>query len=83
MPEDQDEKLAQIRKDLAYFTKAQATMGGGQPPTLYAEKYVEDVEFLLKFISNTKPQQETPKTDVEVALEHDTAGRVERKPKRG
>ena len=80
MPEDPVDRLAKIQEDLAYFKKAQASMGG-QPPTLYAEKYIEDVEYLLKFIpaaQNTKPAA-TPKTQLELSLEHDEAGRVERK----
>jgi hypothetical protein len=84
MPEDPDDRLNQIRVDLAYFKKAQATMGGGQPPTLYAEKYVLDIEYLLKFVpvAQTAKPVAVPKTDVEVALEHDEAGRVERKLRR-
>lgn len=83
MPDDQDDRLAHIRADLAYFRKAQATMGGGQPPTLYAEKYIEDVAYLLKY-APTPAQQDVPmaapqKTQVELDLEHDAAGRVERK----
>jgi hypothetical protein len=86
MPEDQDERLAQIKADLAYF---RTTLGGGQPSTLYAAKYVEDVECLLgviKVLRGIQGPGSTPssvqKTDVETALEHDEAGRVERKPKR-
>lgn len=81
MPEDPDDRLAQIRADLVYFKKAQATMGGGQPPTLYAEKYVQDIEYLLKFVpvGQTAKPAAVSKTDVETALEHDDAGRVERK----
>lgn len=78
MPADQDERLAQIRTDLAYFQKACATMGGGQPPTVYADKYAADVEYLLKFVPvASKP--EVPKTQMELDLAHDEAGRVERK----
>jgi hypothetical protein len=85
MPTDLDDKIKQIMNDLTYYKGAITSMGvGGQPPTIYAEKYVQDVEMLLKLIPNTKPQQEapTPKSQLELDLEHDAAGRTERSPAR-
>ncbi len=86
MPADHADRLKQIMADLAYYEKAQATMGGGQPPTIYADKYVQDIKFLLEVagqnMRGVEVVGEMPKTETETALEHDQAGRVERKTKR-
>lgn len=81
-PTEAEQRLKQITEDLDYYRKAIQQMGvGGQPPTVYATKYVEDIEFLMAMaVPNSKPQQEAPKSGLEVALEHDAAGRTERKP---
>jgi len=85
MPDDQapDDaaRLAQILADLAYFKKVHAqTALGGQPPTVYADKYVVDLEFLLALVNRAGTNPEPlPKTELERDLDHDAAGRVERR----
>lgn len=85
--DEQADKLKTIKADLAYFKKACSQQGvGSQPPTIYAAKYAEDIEFLLNKI---EPPGEPvalpppPPSPLEEALVHDEAGRTERKPKRG
>lgn len=80
-----EKRLEDIRASVAYFRKAVASSGvGSQPPTLYAEKYLSDVEFLLaRFAPTPEPPQPAVLSDLERALDDDSAGRVERKPKRG
>lgn len=81
MPAD-PARLDRIRADLAYYRGAMASMQvGSQVPTLYADKYAEDVGYLLELLDPTASKPATlPKSELEVALDHDVAGRVERKP---
>ena len=83
--DDPSSRVDAIRADLAYFKKAVASMGvGSQPPTVYADKYAQDVEFLLDLLTSSPPPLRLPKkSDLESALEHDALGRTERNPKRG
>lgn len=88
MPQDeQSDKLKAIKADVEYFKKACSQQGvTGQPPTIYAAKYVEDMEFMLASLEGEKPEPEplpAPPSPLETALAHDDAGRTERKPKRG
>jgi hypothetical protein len=78
-------RLADIRADLAYFRKAVEAAGvGSQPPTLYAEKYIADVEHLLGLLApEEKPPQPARRSDLERALTDDKAGRVERNRRPG
>lgn len=77
-------RLASIRADLAYFKTAhERSRLGEQPPMVYAAKYVDDVEFLMALadrIAGVVAEAPAPagKSELEVALAHDEAGRVER-----
>jgi hypothetical protein len=82
MPDATESRLAEIRRDLTYYTKALATMGGGQPPAVYAAKYVEDVTLLLSLLAAAPKVLEVPKTELEVALELDAITRTERRKDR-
>lgn len=82
--EDQ-ERIDRIRQDLDYYRKAnrQASNVGSQPPTVYASKYVDDLKFLLDIAQpEAAPAEPEPPSELETALAHDAAGRVERKSKR-
>lgn len=87
IPTDDQLRAAQLKTDLAYYEKAIAGAGvGSQPPTIYAEKYVADVRWLMDLVDRlagkpAEPQAPPPKSKLEVELEHDKAGRVERRPK--
>ncbi len=84
-PASDNTRIEAIRADLSYYKKACAAAHvGGQPPTIYAAKYADDVEFLLGLVDPSAQAAEPAKpSELEVALTHDEAGRVERKPKRG
>ena len=84
MPDANVDRLAAIKRDLTYYREAHKNMGvGGLPPTVHASKYADDVEFLLGIVFEDDPDGlvETPptKSQLEVALEHDAAGRTERR----
>lgn len=80
-PADTEAKLAKIREDLKYYKQAcldaARSFTTTQPPTIYAAKYVEDMEFLLGLAAPTEPAPE-PKEEsqLELALRHDQAIRV-------
>lgn len=85
-PTDDQLRAAQLKVDLDYYRKAIAQSGvGSQPPTIYAEKYVADVEWLMGLVDKLggktpEPEVKPPvKTKLETELEHDKAGRVERR----
>jgi hypothetical protein len=83
MPDDSD-RIDSIKRDLDYYRAAHQSMGvGGQPPTVHAAKYADDVGYLLGLISEKdNPAQPLEKSQLEIALDHDVAGRVERVPGR-
>ena len=78
MPDDSDERLAAIRRDLPYFLGLRDGSTVGPPPTVHAAKYADDVEFLLSLLPAPVPAP-VEKTQLEIALEHDAAGRTERR----
>ena len=81
-PSESEARLAAIKADLKYYKDAcRASAVGAQPPTVYAAKYAEDVEFLLDlFLSpQAAPEEPQPMGELEKALAHDAVGRVERK----
>lgn len=94
MPQDDqsnkatEERIKAIRAEVAYYKAACVSAAGHfttqQPPTIYAAKYVEDMEFLLGQLQTAEPVEEAPapKTELEKALDHDAAGRVERMPRK-
>lgn len=78
--DDLQQRIDRILADLAYFKGAVTSQGvGHQPPTLYAAKYVDDVEFLLGLSGLTKVAPPPVPSELETALAHDDAVRVERK----
>jgi len=85
MPNAHDERLSQIVKDVAYYKEVIASVGvGGQPPTIYAAKYVADMEVVLQLVAPGPATAPTPpvKSPLDRALADDQAGRVERKPRK-
>lgn len=82
-PGDPGARVAAIRADLAYFKEAcRLSQLGHQPPTVYAAKYAEDVEFLLSLmgpVTEPVPATPPPPDSTEGALAMDEAVRVERK----
>lgn len=78
-----DARVAAIKADLDYFQKALSAVAlQGHPPTVYASKYADDVAFLLKLAGRIKaPEPAAAPSELETALAHDKAGRVERKTK--
>jgi len=83
MPAELPDEFSQIMADLAYFKRAVASMGvGGQPPTIYATKYIADIECLLRLagLEPKAPVEAPTKSQLELSLDDDAAGRVERRP---
>jgi len=80
--------LNQVLSDLAYYKEKVAALPvGAQMPTVYASKYVADLELVLrKFeVGTAKAAMPAPENQLELALKHDAAGRVERhqRPRKG
>lgn len=90
-PYDYAGRIKSIRSEVDYYKAACVAAAGhfttAQPPTIYAAKYVEDMEFLLGMLKTSstvylEPIEDAPpppKTELEKALEHDQAGRTERR----
>jgi len=97
--EKDDEKITRIRNDVAYFkTQVLAAKALGHiAGTVYAEKYVEDVDLLLSLLDDvpgvtitvepqtsvTTPVFHDGLSSLDMAITHDEAGRVERRPRSG
>ena len=79
--EETQAKIDQIRRDLEYFSKAarQATNVGSAIPTVYADKYAEDVRLLLDLLQPAVPTPVLEESPLEKALADDQAGRTERR----
>ena len=78
MPDDNADRLKSIQKDLDYYRTAHKNMGLGLPPTVHASKYADDVGFLMALVT-TKPAEPLEKSQLEIALDHDAAARIERR----
>lgn len=73
------ERVRRINEDLKYFRGAVQAQGvGHQPPSVYAAKYVEDVEFLMGLATAAPAPAPPGKSVLETALEQDALGRTER-----
>lgn len=63
---DDRDRLKQIQKDLDYFKGVLRSSGAGaQPPTVYASKYVQDVEFIMALadrLAIAQAEEPAPKT---------------------